>query len=38
MTPNASEIRRSLAVRIAELETELRQLTAALGALTAGPG
>lgn len=38
MTPTADEIRRSLEVRIAELETELRQLSAVLDALTAGPG
>jgi len=38
VTPNAREIRRSLEVRIAELETELGQLRAALVALTAGPG
>jgi hypothetical protein len=38
LTPNAREIRRSLEVRIAELETELGRLKAALGALNAGPG
>ncbi len=38
MTPSADEIRRSLEVHIAELETELGQLKAALGALAAGPG
>jgi hypothetical protein len=38
VTPTADEIRRSLEVRIAELETELRQLSAALDALTAAPG
>ena len=39
MTPSADEIRRSLEVHIAELETEVGQLKAALGALAAaGPG
>lgn len=38
MTASADEIRRSLEVRIAELESELGQLKAALGALAAGPG
>ena len=38
VTPSADEIRRSLEVHIAELETEVGQLKAALGALAAGPG